>query len=676
MSRMNKDFFSVGVFAESFRRMKNPGVSALVIFCLEAVLLPLGTVLSGSEWRSVRTVQGFEMHPVLLAAIFITAPMLVLTAFSGLRSRSGSDMLHALPHTRLSLYVSAYTAAAAWLGIVIFGSSLLSYGMYAVFPDVFAIYTGTLLQWSLNAYAGSLLSVSVTALATALTGTLLTNIVATLLIAFLPRVTLLLLGTAAVYDLSMTRYAWLPWIFRTENNIPAGFALGVFQVLFGVSGSGSLSSRLAFGVGPMVCTLILALLYAILGAILHVRRRSECAGRPALNRPVQSALRIGVTMSYCLLVCLLLYIGRGGWRTEWFLYFVLYLVAVLLYMLYELITSRSWRKLLHALPALGIVAVLNVCCLFSMAGMHAVEKNYAPAPEEIQSISIAEKAFDCGQTVLLRDYLLRCAADRAVTEPELLDFVSQSLAHAERGGREYTLDVCIRTVCNSRIRRIPFSEEQYQHFMQSSLGNRRCTLPTNRDDRMISVGSDTVPEGWDVQDLRALLWRELEALPVETILATMDRSEEEQLLQLRCGVRIGSVSVTLLLPVYETLTPESAAWSRAYLAAQRKQAIERVSAVLREGDAYLEGSVTVCFPDGRAAYTQLTTPSTVSSALWDYLREHISSEETEAGTASTVSFTVRMRLRDGSTEAYSFQLPGDFRSTDDLEESHAWYIYE
>lgn len=687
MNIRKKEVFSPGVFSEFFRRMKIPGVSALVIFCLEALLIPLGTVLADGKWSDTHTVHGFGMHPILLAAIYLVAPALIFTAFGYLRSRAASDEMHAQPHTRLCLFVSAYTAAAAWLGLSIFGSSLLSWMTHVVFASHFTIYAGTLLQWSLNAFAGSLLCASATALASAVTGTALTNLIGAALIAFLPRMSLYLIGSAAVYDLSMTRYAWLPWIFHTENNIPAGFILGMLRELFGLWGSDSLSGEVAFGVGPMAYSLVLALLYAVLAAILHVRRRSECAGRPASGRLMQSALRIGVAMTLCVGVCALLYIDRSGLSSDWYLFFVLYLAAVLLYLLYELLTTRSWKKLLRALPGLGVVAALNVVCLLAIAGMHSVEGYYAPTPEEIRSVSVAAEDIAFGETLSLREYLLWSASDKAIADQDVIAFAAENLSrYALYGGQRQddTLDrsldrsfnIRFTTACGSRIRRIPVRTAQAQRLMEALLEDRTVSLPALRQDGALHIEQYTVPDGWDLRELYALLRLELAEVPAGTFVDNDRYAGEKPLLYLSCGVRVDSMPVTLELPVYESLTPESAAWSRRYLEAQEKQAAERICAALRDDTVFVEGSVQLLFEDGTTAHARLLSESPDYAEFCAYLRAHTSGETVDEDSCPRAVFRVQLCREGGQTEQYRVSLQWDFRSAGGLDGTPWWTIYD
>ena len=76
-------------------------------------------------------------------------------------------------------------------------------------------------------------------------------------------------------------------------------------------------------------------------------------------------------MTYCIFVTGALFgVLRDGMDGETiFMFVVLYLGAVLIYCLYELLTTKKWRNLLSALPLLGVVAVLNVGILL---GMHMV----------------------------------------------------------------------------------------------------------------------------------------------------------------------------------------------------------------------------------------------------------------------------------------------------------------
>lgn len=85
---------------------------------------------------------------------------------------------------------------------------------------------------------------------------------------------------------------------------------------------------------------------------------------------------------------LTLEIKLGNAVDDAFLYVIIYVPIVLLYFVYELITTRKWKNLLTAVPGLGIVVLLNVGILFGVNLAYNQILSNRPDAYEIESISI------------------------------------------------------------------------------------------------------------------------------------------------------------------------------------------------------------------------------------------------------------------------------------------------
>ena len=60
---------------------------------------------------------------------------------------------------------------------------------------------------------------------------------------------------------------------------------------------------------------------------------------------------------------------------------VWYIIAVIVYFLYELISTRKWKTLLRTIPGLGLLALVNVAILLSMYGFYSSESEIQPSAE-------------------------------------------------------------------------------------------------------------------------------------------------------------------------------------------------------------------------------------------------------------------------------------------------------
>lgn len=607
---LKKKRFDVGLFCEAFRQIRMPGILFTVIFTLEAILIPLSTVIErmNSDFYQThqvgaQSVTGYSEHPILLAAVYLAAPLLMLNLFGFLRSRSASDVYHAVPQTRLCLYVSFFSAGALWLLLMIGGSTLASCCMHAAFPELFSVVWGSVIAYVLNMLAASLLTAAVTALAASVTGTLFNAVLVASVILLLPRFVLLVFTGVISSELPMVAYRTLPFLLTYRCNIPAGLLLSVVSIVMPYSYGRFNSTELMTDPRAMLYTLVVALLYATAGAVLFVRRKSESAEHASPSRRMQSVYRILVTMSFCVGICALLFCDRNNLRGSWFGYLVLYILAVVIYFLYELLTTKKWVNLLRALPGLGMVALLNAVCLLGMWGLYQSELHYAPDAEEIQQISVVPEEATYGS--LRFDEYVMTQIDRVELEdPAIRKLVADSLRQdiEDFCAGEYSYDVRsmalnIRTKWGVRTRVVTFQDADYQKIEQvlyagESYSALRKTLP----DMLRSSGYLQSEAGQPVEledggaALYALLCEEIAAIS-DTEWLYYNWSQRGQPV-FSFNTVLGDGSVEISVPLDELICPRSCAWARSYLQQKQKDVVdmarESLSRLTAEEELYVE----------------------------------------------------------------------------------------
>lgn len=419
--------FSFSLMREGFRQCQMIGIFALVLVVLGAVLTPAGYAINaaGDPYFIRQVLKVYAVNPVLFLAA-PAAPLMTLVLFHFLNSRAASDLYHALPHKRITLYLSYAASILAWvLLLLVVGtvSSLIAcaavHKYITVLYSTFFSYFGVIFMLSLLLMCGTLLAMSIS-------GTVFTNILLALILLFLPRACLLFLRSFLTNDLPFYVPMNSGGFFSDTSNILFSF----IAALAGYAGSDVFSPSWQ----AYVYTALLSVLYFAVGGWMFCIRRSEAAGQPAPNRIIQHIYRIVVTMTYCIFVTGALFgVLRDGMDGETiFMFVVLYLGAVLIYCLYELLTTKKWRNLLSALPLLGVVAVLNVGILL---GMHMVSNkivNNRPSVQEIESISIqnyeGNEINDGQSTEMDYDYYVdQISKNIEIQDPSALALVSYYL---------------------------------------------------------------------------------------------------------------------------------------------------------------------------------------------------------------------------------------------------------
>ncbi len=200
--------------------------------------------------------------------------------------------------------------------------------------------------------------------------------------------------------------------------------------LFAMSSEFSFTDVLQPGARQIVYTLLLSLLYFFLADILFVHRRSEAAGQSAPTRLLQHIYRILIAMIPCVFISgiLAMDLEEHTASSNWFPYFVVYLIAVLIYFAYELITTRKWKNLISTLPGLGIIVILNLGILLGMhLAYHQVLEN-RPVSDEIESVSIyTDEYYDDYSYYTFSEYADVSCHDIEITDSTAIALVSYYL---------------------------------------------------------------------------------------------------------------------------------------------------------------------------------------------------------------------------------------------------------
>lgn len=495
---MKKQFFSKGLYLEGLRQLKLIGILLSVVFCLVALIPPVGQgIMALHDLTQIHTdnpgysptptkIDGVLMNPVIITVFMIIAPILVFILFGFLNKRKSSDFYHAIPHTRLSVFLSFYAAVMTWVAILIVSSSVCAIIGYAIFPQFFIPQYTDLLLFTLTCFVISILSVGAALIASSLSGTTATNVLLTVLILYLPRITLTALNFILMYSLPIIPSGHNFLLFDNSCNLLFSFVASFFN--------GTLFRRSPYinnmtSLHGLIYTAVLAVIFTVLAAILFIRRKSESAERSAPSKRLQATYRIIVTMIVCLFACMLIFTlicsKESYMDSEIFGIVVLYIAALVVYFAYELITTRKWKNLLRAMPGLGIVAALNVAILCLLGGLRAYNLSFTPSADEIKSISLVSSNDDDDSLyfygISFYDYIKNRTESIELDTPESKEIVASSLSDCVEILKEYG--------CNRYSYGISHSgyETPVTVKITTNRGSRYRTIHvTNQDFRLIA----------------------------------------------------------------------------------------------------------------------------------------------------------------------------------------------
>lgn len=585
--KQKKMHFSLRLLWEGFQQCKMIGIFSAVIVVLGAVLEPVAQAISlgGSPYYTKVVYEAWGINVTLLV-VLLAAPLMTLMLFHFLDNRAASDLYHALPHKRITLYLSYAGAVLLWVVLLLVLGTLTSVITCGFTHKYITLLTDSLLPFAASLFCMSFLLVAGMLVSMSVTGTVFTNVLFAGILLFLPRLCVLGLQSSMANALPFLSDSAGTGFFRNANNL---LFSGV-NVAFSMSESDGTSVETVFSPSwqAYLYTFLLGLLYFVIAAFLFRRRRSEAAGQSAPSRLLQHIYRIVVTMVICIFIVCAMFseMTNGMMRDEWFVFLVLYLVAALVYFAYELITTKKWRNLLTALPGLGIVALLNVGILL---GMHAVEKHIVaqrPAMQEIESVSFCSTDgtdyISSSSFLNYRDYINLMSRDIAITDPTAVTLVSyyldENLKTWEEGGNDayqskyYTegdyssYHVIVRTKDQTlrRLIYVPVSEtEKLLNALQTNADYVDAWRNPPQELESTATFGDQMGACYlsteQAEELLQTYREELQSADFETLYQTVQNgtTDDTWVSDIDYTFRKNGRSYTLDCAIYQNLTPET-----------------------------------------------------------------------------------------------------------------------
>lgn len=424
---MKKKIFDYKLYLEGLRQLRVPGIVLLSISVLLSAIMPIIAWMNQNENPSYQmSVSMLDTTPVLLGYMYLAPLILTMILFSFLNKRNGSDFYHSVPNKRLSIYLSFSAAIATITAGTIIITVLLTSVLWA---NSGVIFNTEYIPYLLLTYlASALLIQMIVQLAMSVTGTGMNNIIVSGLILFLPR----MLGT--VYSYTLMRSLSIIninefGIFGNSNyNIPVKFAL----TLFGISSSAGVQDSDMFTfAGGIIYTFVLALIYLLLGALLFKSRRSEVAGKSAPNRTLQHIFRCAITIPVSLIIPCTIAASKSSdfiFGEDFGTFATVTVVCLIIYFLYEIITTKKIENLVRAIPVLLVVVVFDVIFGFSMVSARNNVLNTQPEAKEIEWVSFKnENTFENYSSNQTKSYKALTTYKIQYKDTELLNIVSDNL---------------------------------------------------------------------------------------------------------------------------------------------------------------------------------------------------------------------------------------------------------
>ena len=377
---MKKTLFSKGLYIEGLRRLRVFGFVALAVMLVVQLAIPLmGYFNYVNAMEHMTDIESYppdtmKMDLVLISiplAMALVTPIMVLMLFSIFNKRSSSDFYHALPYTRVCMYLSSMAAVFTWvLGMCIIAGSAGIISLLTM-PKIYTIVFDGWLELILSYLSFMIFTAGVFSLGVSLSGTMFSNIAVSAVIMIMPRFIITVISYMVGDGAEFLALEYLPF-FNPETNVVVGTLYNLFFM-------GDIPNYFK-NVWCDVYTIVLGLIYLAASLFFFVRRKSEVATQPALTRGVQAAVRIVITLCVSIFAVILVIEGEVAAAI------IISLISAIVYFAYELVTTHRWKNCLRALPGLAIVLGLSIVCGALMLGIPKIAEQYRPEADDIDSV--------------------------------------------------------------------------------------------------------------------------------------------------------------------------------------------------------------------------------------------------------------------------------------------------
>lgn len=429
---MKNKLFSRGLYVEGLRQLKIVGAIFLAILLLIGIAVPVIQYVNyiaraeivDNPYMDISPdiVKFDEMCGFVFVIALVAAPIFSFILFSPFNKRSASDFYHSLPYKRTCMFFSFAASVLTWLAAITVITCGLTIMTYALMPKAFIVNLAGMGDALLTVLAYVLMLVFGIIAAMSLTGTPLANVTAAGLLLFLPRllITIVTFAMAEIAPIIDGHFG----IFGTDYNALVNlvyrvFAWGDFETL-------------TDNIASDIYSIIVGLLYAALAAYLFTRRKSETAGHAAPGKLMHHIIRIcvGLVISAtvsCAVIC--------GFEIE--IAIVFYIVSVIIYFAYELITQKTFKTIKSTLPGLAILVVLNVLIIGVAYGCAAYVHSYTPEADDVEAIYIENPTGEYYRQISFGQYALEKAGQIRIDNKDAIKIATDHLKinneHSKKG---------------------------------------------------------------------------------------------------------------------------------------------------------------------------------------------------------------------------------------------------
>ena len=496
---MKQIWFNKKLYVDGLRRLRMTGLTLLAITIILTLFLIWTSNLPG-------TVFGYaNLTPIVSAYMYAAPVLLVFTAFSFLFRRSASDLYHAFPITRTGLYITLSASVFTWAIGTILVTRLLAYICILLQGQAFAL--AYFVLQTLSYCVGALLIGACTLIGVSITGTRFSAFIVSGLVLFLPRCISALCGYVLTDTAPLLVPTSLGLLFDVTLNIPVMWFLDGFLGMGNyLVGSNFIAKNMLVSYQAQIYTLVLALMYLALGAVAFLKRASETAEKSAPSGRLQHVYRSLISMPLFLLLAIMT--ARSNDQPYSSGYTILMIFAVLVYFLYELITTKRFKNLLYALYVLPIPVLVCFGIAFGSVLFGKSQMRVLPSASELTGLQLATSLRGS-----VPSYAELLQSEITFTEPELLQLASGGLTYSyesyngKRSGSYDRTLILQRKSGGDLVRNISMpsaNEIRFDEVTEANASFRAAALALPRDEEIYRIDASAYTYAGKSEDAAAL----------------------------------------------------------------------------------------------------------------------------------------------------------------------------
>ncbi len=411
-NRMSTQFFNFRLFLEGLKRLRVIGLATAILALTASALVPIVFWLEEGHYPSEQFIDT-QFLCVPLSVVTFLAPFFFFVLFSFLQKRKESDFFHSIPYTRTCVYVSFVAASLVFVWAIQVACALTA-GILWSLPFYIRFDLGGLVSYTLICMLATAMLSSFMMLALSVSGTGSScMLLFGLFTAFVRVVAAIFLGCLGDIQLLPINDMWQNSFFSPLWFLPLNILWYILE--------SDMASAVMYSLPNVLYSILVTLAVYALAGFIYKHRKSEMAGNPAPGRKTQALFRIMFTLLPALLIPLFLANGADDAS----ILLVLLVGVLLVYFLYELITTKHPKNMLKAVPGLGIVLL---CCFAFSAVYFTCQRVVlleSISAEEIDTVSIKAGGMDeyTYQGLLLDDF--------KTDDPEIVQVIAQQLAYTQ-----------------------------------------------------------------------------------------------------------------------------------------------------------------------------------------------------------------------------------------------------